>query len=261
MIKKIKSIFSRFPHHPGSQDTNAEPDDEERRRSQKALKFSNLTAHDIMRPRADIIAIEAQDSLETINKVFRKTRLVCLPVYEEKMDNIQGVVFLTDIVDAITQKQTDLKAKDVTKEALFVSPSILVPELIAKMHDTNMRLALVVDEFGGIDGMIRTRDLFECITECLQDHEETTATWVAEAKDGSYEVDARLDLEELQEQLGIQIDMEDSDDDIQTLGGFLTHKIGRIPLRGELVPLTTHFECEICEADTRRIKRVRIRPH
>jgi CBS domain containing-hemolysin-like protein len=152
-----------------------------------------------------------------------------------------------------------LSAANILRPVLFVPPSMPAIDLLAKMQATRIHLALVIDEYGGTDGLVSIEDLVELIVGDIEDeHDEAGEHPVARQPDGSYLADARASLEEVVNMVGAEFDVGEATEEVDTLGGYIATRIGRVPVRGELVPGPGPFEIEVLDADPRRVKRVAI---
>jgi magnesium and cobalt transporter len=230
------------------------------------LKFGELRVDDVMVPRADIVAVEEKTPLPQLIADFRAAQHSRLPVYRDTLDDPLGLVHIKDIF-ALLEPQPDgsLKCPDVPiakvkRELLFVPPSMPAHELLLKMQTTHIHLALVIDEYGGTDGLVSIEDLIEEIVGDIDDeHDVEEAPQLKVRDDGGYDADARLDLEDLKEQTGIDLAPEEGDEEIDTLGGLAASLIGRVPQRGEIIHHPSGYDFEIVEADPRRVKKLRLR--
>src|ERR1700731_3119559 len=240
---------------------------------------------DVMVPRADIIAVQREISLGELMKVFESAGHSRLVVYEETLDDAAGMVHIRDLVAFMTMRAAagakantrrkkpfpaglDLKAVDLSmplsaasiiREILYGPPSMPVLDLLAKMQATRIHLALVVDEYGGADGVVSIEDIVEQIVgEIADEHDEDMAPSVVRQSDGSFLADARASLEHVTAIVGPEFDVGEVANEVDTLAGYVMTRIGRVPVRGELVPGPGPFELEILDADPRRLKRLRI---
>jgi len=240
---------------------------------------------DVMVPRADIVAVHQDISLGELLKTFQIAAHSRLVVYNDTLDDPTGMVHIRDLIAfMMTQasvsavKKTrrkkslpaglDLKAVDlslplsatrIVREILFIPPSMPAIDLLAKMQATRIHLALVVDEYGGTDGLVSIEDIVEEIVgEIADEHDEDAAPSVLRQPDGSYLANARASLDDVTAVVGAEFDVGQAAKDVDTLGGYLMAQVGRLPLRGELVPGPSGFEIEVLDSDPRRIKKVRI---
>jgi CBS domain containing-hemolysin-like protein len=239
---------------------------------------------DVMVPRADIIGVQRDITLGELMKVFESAGHSRLVVYDETLDDAAGMVHIRDLVAFMTVRASlsatanrrrkkpfpaglDLKAIDLSmplsatkiiREILYAPPSMPVLDLLAKMQTTRIHLALVVDEYGGADGVVSIEDIVEQIVgEIADEHDEDMAPSVVRQSDGSFLADARASLEDVTAVIG-EFDVGDTAKEVDTLAGYVATRIGRVPVRGELVPGPGPFELEILDADPRRVKKLRI---
>ena len=231
------------------------------------LKFGEFKVSDVMVPRADIVAVEENTKLRELVADYREAQHSRLPVYRETLDDPTGLVHIKDALAQLqfdadgTVRWPDVTAAQIKRELLFVPPSMPARDLLVKMQTNHMHLALVIDEYGGTDGLVSIEDLIEEIVGDIDDeHDVDDAPRLRALPGGGYEADARLDLEDFKAQTGIDLAPEDGDEEIETLGGLVVSLVGRLPLRGEIIPHPSGFEFEILEADPRRVKRLRLRP-
>lgn len=229
------------------------------------LNFGGLKVSDVMVPRADIIAVEEQTSLSELMDIFREAQHSRLPVYRETLDDPLGMIHVKDIL-AVIEKGPDGRLSwpqtpitKVKRELLFVPGAMPALDLLLRMQASRIHLALVVDEYGGTDGLVSIEDLVEQIVgEIGDEHDIDETADIITRPDGKYEADARVTLEEFRERTGIDLSKTEQEEKIDTLGGLVAAGLGRVPVRGEIV---THagLEFEILEADPRHAKRLRIR--
>ncbi|HYE48063.1 MAG TPA: hemolysin family protein, partial [Azospirillaceae bacterium] len=222
------------------------------------LKLRNRTVVDAMVPRADIVAVEVGITLPDLIRRFSEEAHSRLPVYREELDDVVGMVHIKDVLACVAdQKPFDLNA--IVREMLIVAPSMPVLDLLLQMRQTRQHMALVVDEFGGIDGLVTIEDLVEEIVGEIEDeHDEQARPKLVTRPDGTVIADARLPLEDFEAQVGPVFDAEDLED-VDTLGGLVFSLAGRVPSRGELLKHPSGLEFEVVDADPRRIKRLRVR--
>jgi hemolysin (HlyC) family protein len=240
---------------------------------------------DVMVPRADIVAVQEDIALGELVKVFETAAHSRLVVYKDTLDDPTGMVHIRDLLAFMTAHATvdpqanrrrkralpaglDLLALDLSmplsaarigRTILFVPPSMPAIDLLAKMQATRIHLALVIDEYGGTDGLVSMEDIVELIVGDIEDeHDEDVEHHVIRQPDGSFLADGRASLEEVVALVGAEFDVGEATEEVDTLGGYLATRIGRLPVRGELVPGPGPFEIEVLDADPRRVKRVRI---
>jgi CBS domain containing-hemolysin-like protein len=229
------------------------------------LKFGELRVDDVKVPRADIVAVEESITICELIAKFREAQHSRLPIYRETLDDPVGLVHIKDVLglgelgpDGI-MRWPDVPVAQVRRDILVAPPSMPVSDLLVRMQTTQIHLAVVIDEYGGTDGLVSIEDLVEEIVGDIGDeHDVDESPHLTKLEDGSYETDARLDLEDFTEQTGITLEPPDPEEDVDTLGGLVVSLIGRVPQRGEIVS-HSGFEFEVLEADPRRIKRLRLR--
>lgn len=222
------------------------------------LKFRTLTAEDVSVPRADIVAIEAGISLDELTEIFVAQQHSRLPIYRESLDDVIGMVHVKDMLPFLAKaKPFDLRS--ILRRVLFVAPSMRVLDLLLEMRRTRLHMALVVDEFGGVDGLVTIEDLVEEIVGEIEDeHDVDEGPKLVPAADGTLIADARTTIEEFEARVGPILNDEEREQ-IDTLGGLVFALAGRVPSRGELVFHPAGLEFEVLDADPRRVKRVRVR--
>lgn len=222
------------------------------------LKLRDTTVIDVMIPRADIAAIEVNSDQNTLMALLAERQFSRIPVYRETLDDILGTVHIKDILSIIASG-LNLDIKSMIRPVPIVSPSLPVLDLLLKMQADRRHMVLVVDEHGGIDGLVTIGDLIETIVGEFEDEFDTETTpQISKQSDGSVIADARLDIEEFEEKYGFIL-TDDEREEVDTLGGLVFFTAGRIPARGEVIEHDTGMVFEIMEADQRRISRLRIR--
>ncbi|HEY0567213.1 MAG TPA: hemolysin family protein [Xanthobacteraceae bacterium] len=254
---------------------------EERTLLKNILGLRERRVWDVMVPRSDIIAVQQDITLGELVRVFEGAGHSRLVVYDDTLDDPVGMVHIRDLVAFMSARAQfnaqrrpslraglDLKAIDlavplsstkIMRSILFVPPSMPAIDLLAKMQATRIHLALVIDEYGGTDGLASIEDIVEQIVGEIEDeHDTDAAPTVVAQRDGSFIADARASLQEVTKLVGAEFDVGEAAEDVDTLGGFLVTQIGRVPVRGELVPGPGQFEIEVLDADPRRVKKVRI---
>lgn len=246
---------------------------QERNMLRRILRFGALTVEDVMVPRADIVAVDDSVSIEELMRVFRTAEHSRVPVYRETLDDPRGMIHIRDLMSWITEQangddelglgQVDLKksvgAIKIARELIYVPPSMSVLDLLLKMQSSQLHLALVVDEYGGTDGLVSIEDLVEEIVgEIADEHDVEDEPLIHVDPRLGLVCDARTPVEDLEEHLGIDLVSDEQEEDIDTLGGVVFSIAGRIPARGELVRHASGIEFEVLDADPRRIKKLRI---
>ncbi|MFQ5764111.1 MAG: hemolysin family protein [Rhodospirillales bacterium] len=232
-------------------------DEDERLLLANILELRGRTIHDVMVPRADIVAINRSASLSEVIDTLTKEGHSRLPVYGDTLDDALGMVHIKDVL-AWRGTDKDFSLAKIQRKILFVSPSMQVLELLLEMRTERSHMALVVDEFGGVDGLVTIEDLVEEIVGEIEDeHDLDDQPQLIENADGSFTADARVPIAMLQETLGMTIAERDQED-IDTLGGLVFSITGQVPIRGELIRHPSGLEFEVLDADPRRIKRLRV---
>jgi CBS domain containing-hemolysin-like protein len=225
-----------------------------------ALSFGELRVDDVMIPRADIRGVPADSSLRDVVRAMQAANHSRLVVYREHLDDVLGIVHIKDLLPFWGDGE-EFSVEQVMRPILVVPPSMRVLDLLLEMRATRNRMAVVVDEFGGTDGLATIEDVVEeLIGELEDEHDRATAPKLVENPDGTLDADGRVDLEELEERLGLPLLEGDERDEADTLGGLIFALVDRVPARGEVVTHPSGVRFEVVEADPRRIKRVRIRP-
>lgn len=224
------------------------------------LKLRHLTAYDVMVPRADIVALPLDADFDRVLEVISEGGHSRLPVYRNSLDDIAGMVHIKDVLTASGQGES-FRLANVLRPVEFVAPSIRVLDLLLEMRLKRSHLALVVDEFGGIDGLVTIEDLVEEIVGEIEDeHDVAEAPKLVWRTDGTLIADARTPIEEFEAEIGPVLSDEEREEDIDTLGGLVFYLTGRVPARGELVEHpASGLAFEVVQADPRRIKRLRLR--
>ncbi len=233
-------------------------DAEQREMLVNLLKFRTLAAEDVMVPRVDIVAVEAETGLSDLVALLNRTYHYRLPVFRETLDDVIGMVHIKDILAAYPKKNR-FSLREMVRQVLFVAPSMRVVDLLLEMQRTRIHMALVVDEYGGIDGLITIEDLVEEIVGEIEDEFDVVEeSKLAIEPDQTLRADARATIEEFEEIVCLVVSDEERDD-VETLGGLVFSLAGRVPSRGELIAHPSGIEFEVLDADPRRIKRLKVR--
>jgi CBS domain containing-hemolysin-like protein len=222
------------------------------------LEIRDQPISELMVPRADIVAVEADTSRDELLHLLTYRPHSRLPVYRETLDDVIGLVHIKDVLAAIADGRS-FSLPEIVRPVSIVAPSMRVLDLLLEMRKARQQMALVVDEFGGIDGLITIEDLIEGIVgEITDEHDRTVPAELIERPDGSLLADARVPIETFEARVGPVLDQEERDE-VDTLGGLVFALAGRVPSRGELLTHPSGLEFEIVDADPRRIKRIRVR--
>lgn len=223
------------------------------------LSLRERTVADVMVPRADIVAIDVSATVADLVALFGREEHSRIPIYQGNLDNAIGMVHIKDIIVAQSKGTTNARLGSMVRDVLFVAPSMHVLELLLEMRFKRIHMALVVDEFGGVDGLLTIEDLVEEIVGDIDDeYDEDTEPQLVYRPDGALDADARVSLETFENVVGPILNDEERAE-IDTLGGLVFDLLGRVPIRGELVKHPSGMEIEILEADPRRVRRLRVR--
>ena len=229
----------------------------ERQMLRNLLHFGEETAGDICVTRGDIMAVPGDISFEQLVHAFADAGHSRLPVYAESLDQVIGMVHIKDVFVASVDASRDRSLKALMREPLFVPESMGVIELLARMRAERTHLAIVVDEFGGTEGLVTIEDVVEEIVGDIEDeHDDDEADMLTMLEDGVWEADARIELEELAEAVDPRLSSDD--DEVDTLGGLVFLLAGHIPSKGECVAHPSGWKLEAVDSDPRRIIRVRL---
>ena len=233
----------------------------------QAKVFQTLTVADVMTPRADIVAVELSTPFELVIAGFAESEHSRLPVYRDSLDDPVGVVHLKDVFKLLADPSLresigGTVLRRLKRDTLYVPPSMRTADLLVRMQASRTHMAMVIDEFGGVDGLVTLEDVIEAVVGDIDDeHDEAATIQIVARAGGLFEVDARAPLEELEEVLGQSLITEDmEEEEIDTAAGLVTALAGRVPQRGEVIAHPAGFDFEVTDADPRRIKRLRVRP-
>ncbi|MSO71073.1 MAG: HlyC/CorC family transporter [Alphaproteobacteria bacterium] len=222
------------------------------------LELHGVTAADVMVPRADVVAVAIDTPMSELVTVIGKEAHSRLPVFRESLDDVAGMVHIKDVVVA-QGRQPPSKLADLVREILFVAPSIRVLDLLLEMRQKRIHMAMVVDEYGGVDGLVTIEDLVEEIVGEIEDEHDSAAELVlVERADGTFIADGRTSIEELETRMG-KLLSEEEREEVDTVAGLVIYLIDRVPRRGEIVRHPSGLEFEVLEVDPRRIRRLRLR--
>jgi len=225
---------------------------------QNFLGLRDTTAADVMVPRADIVSVALADGFDNIIQQMSDANHSRVPVYRDTLDDVAGIIHIKDLFANLRSDQTPA-VDSLLRPALFISPTIRLLDLLHEMRLRRRHLALVVDEFGGVDGLITIEDLVEEIVGEIEDEHDTTAQLRFDQKsDGTAIVDARFEVETLEAITGPLLN-DDERDEIDTLGGLVFSLAGRVPGHGEVVRHRAGIQFEILEGDPRRITLLKLR--
>ncbi|NKC03458.1 hemolysin family protein [Brucella haematophila] len=262
---------------------------EEKAMLHNILRLREIRVEDVMIPRADVEAVEISTPLWEVLELFEESGHSRMPVYAETLDDPRGMIHIRDVLNFITRQarqktrrrttaktpaaatppKFDMSRIDLTKtigelnlmrKVLFVPPSMMASGLMARMQATHIQMALVIDEYGGTDGLVSLEDIVEMVVGDIEDEHDDEEIMIAEEADGVFVVDARADLDEFAAKIGPSFEVGEHGEDVDTVGGLIFSVLGRIPVRGEVVQAVPGYEFHVLEVDPRRVKKVRIVP-
>ena len=224
------------------------------------LKIDGIRSSDIMIPRADIGAVELNDSFEKVLEVFIKEAHSRVPIYEKNLDNIIGMIHIKDLVNYQNQNKTETNfLQNLKREILEIPPSMPVLDLLLKMQLTRLHMGIVIDEYGCTDGLVTIEDVIEEITGEIEDeHDEKNMPMLIKSSLNTFEASARIEIDELQKVTNVEFLNSYDNDDVDTLGGLIFSITGRVPQRGEIIKHTSGTTFEIKDADPMKIKSVKV---
>jgi CBS domain containing-hemolysin-like protein len=232
--------------------------DHERQLLGNILHLRDVTANDIKVPRADIVAVESRTAQADLIRLFIECGHSRLPVYRRTLDDVIGMIHIKDLLGVMGEGQP-FNLPRLMRRVQFVAPSMRASDLLLEMRLKRNHLALVVDEYGGIDGLITIEDLVEQIVGEIEDeHDEEEDPDMTTLADGVIEADGRTPIADFEDVIGAVL-TEEEREEVETLGGLVFFVAGRVPSRGELITHSTGLEFEVLDADPRRVKRVRVR--
>ena len=236
-----------------------ELDRQERALIANVLRLRETTADDVMVQRADIVAMRVDVTLEEALRQIRAEGHSRLPVYREQLDDIMGMVHIKDVFAYVGRPEA-FSLEAILRRPLMVAPQMPVLDLLLEMRQQRMHLALVIDEYGGVDGLVTIEDLVETIVGDIADeHDEVKAAMVVERADGALDINARLPVEEFESRMGPVLSEDERDADIDTVGGLVFTLAGRVPTKGEVISHPSGIEFRVLDADPRQIRRLRVR--
>lgn len=233
----------------------------------KAARFDRLSVADVMRPRADIVGVEISSTLGEAAQIFSESQHSRLPVYRETLDDPIGFVHVRDVMALLapdatgeaSAKFSDRLIARIKRDILFVPPSMSLSTLFLKMQSSRIHLALVVDEYGGTDGLVSMEDLVEQIVGEIDDEHDVDAQLIQERPGGAFDADGRASIEKLEAMLGASLALPEHEDEFDTAAGLAVALAGRVPQRGQILQHPAGFEIDVLDADPRRVKRLRLK--
>ena len=267
LLKRWLGQEGEEPNQPAPNAAEAEVD-----LVDQAEVFQTLRVSDVMTPRADIVGLEISMPLAEVVRIYVEVEHSRMPIYRETLDDPVGVVHIKDLLKLIAPGDVNLESAPtlpwrepvlhrLRRDVLYVPASMRCADLLLKMRVARTHMALVIDEFGGTDGLVTLEDLIEAVVGEIDDeHDEEEEPAIVSRPGGLFEADARVPLEELEALLGVTLSPEDLEEEIDTAGGLVATLAGRVPQRGEVIVHPDGYEFEVIDADPRRIRRLRIRP-
>ncbi|MBZ0161736.1 MAG: hemolysin family protein [Notoacmeibacter sp.] len=263
---------------------------EERAMLHNILRLREVRVEDVMVPRADVDAVEISTSLGDLMTLFESSGHSRMPVYAETLDDPRGMIHIRDVLAHVTKlsrtgkrrrtntkkaaeaeetepRPFDLSCVDLTKPigelglirpVLFVPPSMLASELMARMKAARIQMGLVIDEYGGTDGLVSLEDIVEMVVGDIEDEHDDEEPMIIQTGEGIFVVDARAEIDEVADTIGGGFSAGEHAEDVDTIGGMIFNTIGRVPVRGEVIQAIPGYEFHVLDADPRRVKRVRI---
>lgn len=233
----------------------------------RANKFKSLRVDDVMVPRADIIAVDVETKLGEVLKKFKAAGHSRLPIFKDDLDEAVGFAHIKDLVGLMAPNgrapqfdfdDVGILAK-IKRRVEFVPASMYAETLLIRMQATRVHMALVIDEYGGVDGLVTLEDLVEPIVGDIEDeHDSTVRPKIIQTGDGVWESGTRVRIEELEQVAGLDLTSSIKDEDIDTLGGLVFTLAGKVPKHGEIVPHEAGINFQVLESDSRRIRRLRM---
>ena len=255
--EEIEDAIDEAEESEGSTPIAGDLSPAEREMLRNLLHFGEQTAGDICVTRGEIMAVSNHISFEGLVAAFVDAGHSRLPVYAESLDEVVGMVHIKDVFVASVEPNRDRSLSALMREPLFVPESMGVIELLARMRTERVHLAIVVDEFGGTEGLVTIEDVVEEIVGDIEDeHDDAETSMLTMLEDGLWEADARIELEELAQSVDRRLSSKE--DEVDTLGGLVFLLAGHIPSRGECVTHPSGWKLEAVDSDPRRIIRVRL---
>ena len=268
ILEKI-NIFQTFKSKNKKDFHNIIEDSDDKERSltqeeeymlQNVIGFGSSRVEECMVPRADIVGVDKDAKIKDVLKLFSNSNHSRIPVYRETLDDPIGMLHMKDLISVFTDDNfNEIKLENFLREILFVPPSMKSRDLLVRMQTSRIHMALVIDEYGGTDGLVTIEDLIEEIIGEIEDElfeEDLDRIKIFENHIDTY---ARTSIEEINNLIGKSLFTEDIDEEINTIGGLVFVLAGKVPQRGELIKHPLGFEIEITDADSRKIKKVRLR--
>lgn len=266
-LEPLFRLFARKGKNGGGEDREPSSTQAGQDMVDQAEQFQTLRVEDLMTPRADIVALEISTTLGDAVRRFVESEHSRIPLYRETLDDPVGLIHVKDVMKVLAttaEGETPDFSRPVLhrlrRDVLYVPASMRAADLMLKMRTTRSHMALVIDEFGGTDGLVTLEDLVESVVGEIEDeHDEAPVADVVRRSDDLIEADARASLEDVEAVTGRSLSVEELEEEVDTVGGLVSAMAGRVPQRGEVVSHPAGWEIEVLDADPRRVKRVRLR--
>jgi CBS domain containing-hemolysin-like protein len=271
------SIREEFVDALSSDESGRAFSPEERAMLRNILHLRDVRVEDIMIPRAEIEAVEDTASVGDLMRRFEASGKSRMPVYGDSLDEPIGMIHIRDLIAYITRQASlsgdsgstglhlgsvdlniSIRDAGVVRKVLFVPPSMLATDLMARMKSTRTQMALVIDEYGGTDGLVSLEDIVEIVVGDIEDEHDTAEQKVTRLSDDAFIIDAKAELVDIAAIVGSDFDISEQAEDVDTIGGLVFSELGRIPARGEVVQAVPGFEFHVLDSDPRRIKRLKL---
>ncbi|MBU2865391.1 transporter associated domain-containing protein [Pacificibacter marinus] len=261
-IRRVLSSFSSSSEHDVPSTTVPQQREPVQLQRLGMMNLRSKRVDDVAVPKADMTAVPSDIKKDDLVKVFRESGNTRLPVYDGTLDSPVGLVHLKDfaLTHGFNGKGEDFDLSKMLRPLIYAPPSMPIGVLLTKMQSDRMHMALVIDEYGGVDGLVTLEDLVEqVIGEIEDEHDVEEDEYWTQQGDGIYVALAKTPMDEFENEIGLRLTPDDADEEIDTLGGLVFLLTGRVPVRGEVIPHVSGAEFEIIDADPRRIKRIRVR--
>lgn len=256
--EQLQEALEEYIEELKESDLDDESADNQKELITNVLNTRDLRVADVMIPRANIVAIEQNATMDDLKRLFAERQFSRLPVYAENLDRIVGSIHIKDILNCLLENRPCVLS-EMVREAMIVHPGLPIMDLFKQMREDKKHMALVVDEHGGIDGLVTMNDVIEAIVGDMNDEfEQDEPAKYIERPDGSITADARMEMDDFEERYGRFL-TPDEREDIETLGGLAFHIAGHVPKRGEVLRHASGVTLDILDADARKVNRVRVR--
>ncbi len=220
------------------------------------MGLSERTVSDVMTQRTDIVYIDYSVSLEELQKIVIETEHTRFPVCKNSLDNICGFIHIKDLIQVLSTRK-DFQMDSIIREALYVPPSMKVVDLLVRMRNQRIHIAVVLDEYGGTEGLLTMEDIMEEIVGDIADeHDDIEEPDFIKLDENNYQVKARMEVRKLEEHMNVMFKTGDEDEDFDTVGGLIFFMLGRIPGKGEVIEHSSGIIFEVTDADMRKIKKL-----